>query len=147
MVESGGPWIDYLTINLPVFGADAVSRLGVSDIIFFSLFVGCTLIWRLRRTLDGADAGAVVRGATMVVGVSLDIGVPALPLLSIFFLLANGDLLYHALPGRTGRGPPSRSGGRAQAVGKSSPAEKPCESFLFLYYDGHDRRQCLHAGV
>lgn len=93
MVESGGPWIDYLTINLPVFGADAVSRLGASDIIFFSLFVGCTLLWRLRRTLT-ALALTLSFVSTMLVGVSLEIGVPALPLLSIFFLLVNADLLY-----------------------------------------------------
>ena len=30
----------------------------------------------------------------MIVGVSLEMGVPALPLLSISFLLANADLLY-----------------------------------------------------
>lgn len=93
MVESGGPWIGYLTINLPVFGADAVSRLGISDIIFFALFLGCTLIFRLRRLLS-ALAMTTSFVATMVVGVSLDLGVPALPLLSVFFVLANADLLY-----------------------------------------------------
>lgn len=93
MVESGGPWIGYLTINLPVFGADAVSRLGISDIIFFALFLGCTLIFRLRRLLS-ALAMTTSFVATMVVGVSLDLGVPALPLLSVFFMLANADLLY-----------------------------------------------------
>lgn len=93
MVESGGPWIEYLTINLPVFGADAVSRLGISDIIFFSLFVGSTLTFRLRRTLS-ALAMTLSFIATMVVGVTLDLGVPALPLLSVFFVLMNADLLY-----------------------------------------------------
>jgi len=93
MVESGGPWIEYLTINLPVFGADAASRLGASDIIFYSLFVGSALIWRLRRTTT-ALALTVSFVATMIVGVTLNIGVPALPLLAVFFLLANGDLLY-----------------------------------------------------
>lgn len=110
MVESGGPWIDYFTINLPVFGADAVSRLGVSDIIFYSLFIGCALTWRLRRTLT-ALALALSFVATMIVGVSLEIGVPALPLLSVFFLLTNGDLLYrrfldepnHSRDNRSGR--------------------------------------------
>ncbi len=93
MVESGGPWIDYFTISLPVFGANAVSRLGVSDIVFFSLFVGCTLIWRLRR-LTAALVLAASFVATMIAGVTLGIGVPALPLLSVAFLLVNGDLLY-----------------------------------------------------
>lgn len=93
MVESGGPWIEYLTINLPVFGADAASRLGASDIIFYALFIGCALIWKLRR-ITTALVLTVSFIATMMVGVTLGIGVPALPLLAIFFLLANGDLLY-----------------------------------------------------
>ncbi len=107
MVESGGRWIEYFTINLPVFGADAASRLGVSDIIFFSLFLGCALIWRLRRTLTALTM-TLSFVATMVIGVSLDIGVPALPLLSVFFLLTNGDLLYH----RFLEEPDERRGGR-----------------------------------
>jgi len=93
MVESGGPWIDYFTLGLPVFGANAFSRLGVTDIIFFSLFLGCTLLWRLRRTAT-ALAMAASFVATMVVGVNLEIGVPALPLLSLAFLLVNADLLF-----------------------------------------------------
>ncbi|MHB1389612.1 MAG: hypothetical protein ACYCXF_00030 [Thermoleophilia bacterium] len=93
MVESGGHWIEYLTINLPVFGADAVSRLGVSDIIFFALFLGSTMTFRLRR-LFSALAMTLSFVVTMIVGVTMDLGVPALPLLSIFFVLANADLLY-----------------------------------------------------
>ncbi len=93
IVESGGNLIDYFTINLPVFGAPAVSRVGVSDLIFFSLFMACTLTYRLRRTATALAMTASFAG-TMIVGVSLDMGVPALPLLSISFLLANADLLY-----------------------------------------------------
>lgn len=107
MVESGGRWIEYFTINMPVFGEDAVSRLGISDIIFFSLFLGCALTFRLRRTLS-ALAMTASFVATMVVGVLLDIGVPALPLLSIFFVLVNADLLYRRYleePDAGGSGP------------------------------------------
>jgi len=93
MVESGSQWVDHLTIGLPTLGVDAVSRLGISDIIFFSLFIGCTLTFRLRRLLSAMAMTASFVG-TMAVGVTLDQGVPALPLLSIFFLLANADLLY-----------------------------------------------------
>lgn len=93
MVESSSPLIDYLTISLPVFAVEAVSRLGGSDIIFFSLFIGTTLIYGLRRSLT-AIAMAASLVATLVVGVTLGYGVPALPLLSLSFLLANADLLY-----------------------------------------------------
>jgi hypothetical protein len=92
IVESGGKLIDYFTINLPVFGAPAISRVGISDIIFFSLFVACTLTYRLRRTIT-ALAMTASFVCTMIVGVTWEKGVPALPLLSIFFLLANADLL------------------------------------------------------
>lgn len=93
MVESSGPWIDYLTVSLPVIAVDATSRLGIADFIFFSIFIGCALTFRLRRVLTSL-AMAVSFVATMMIGVSLDIGVPALPLLSIFFVAVNADLLY-----------------------------------------------------
>jgi len=93
MVESGGPWLDYLTISMPVFGASGASRIGAADIIFFSIFTGCVLTYRLRRTTTTL-AMTLSFMSTMVIGVRLDIGVPALPLLSIFFLLSNADLLY-----------------------------------------------------
>lgn len=93
LVESDTRAIEYLTISLPVFAVSAISRLGTSDIIFFSLFIGTTLIYGLRRKLT-AIALALSLVATMLAGVILDYGVPALPLLSLFFLLANGDLLY-----------------------------------------------------
>ena len=96
MVESGGPWIEYLTVNLPVFGVDAVSRLGMSDIIFFSLFLGVTVTFGLRRVLTALAMGMSFI-ITMAVGVTLDTGVPALPLLSTFFILSNADLLYRRL--------------------------------------------------
>lgn len=93
IVESGSSWVDYLTIRLPVFGAPAVSQIGISDIIFFSLFVGITLTYSLRRSTTAlALTGSFI--TTMVIGVKQGAGVPALPLLSVFFLMANADLLY-----------------------------------------------------
>ena len=93
MVESGGPWIDYLTISLPVFGAPAFSRIGMSDIIFFAIFISCTLTFGLRRTATALamTASFVV---TMILGISFDAGVPALPMLSLSFLVVNCDRLY-----------------------------------------------------
>ena len=94
LVESGSRWIGYLTISLPTFGAPAISRIGISDLIFFSLFIACSLTYRLRRiTTALAMTGSFL--GTMVAGITLDRGVPALPLLSVSFLLANADLLYH----------------------------------------------------
>ncbi len=93
LVESSSNWINYLTINLPVFGEPAVSRLGISDMIFFSLFTAAALTYRLRRTITVLTMAASFVG-TMIAGVALGKGVPALPLLSVSFILANADLLY-----------------------------------------------------
>lgn len=104
LVESGTAWIDYLTINLPVFGAPAVSQIGISDIIFFGLFMGVSISYRLRR-VSTAFAITVSFIASMMIGVGLGIGVPALPLLSIFFILANADVMFQRyLQGQGGRG-------------------------------------------
>lgn len=117
MVDSGGPWIEYLTISLPTFGEAAVSRLGASDIVFFSLFLGAALSFGLRRTASALamSASFVV---TMIIGVCLNIGVPALPMLSIFFILANTDLLYKRLFHKKEGGAASGQGGN---VRRSSP--------------------------
>lgn len=93
IVESGGPVIDYLTIGLPAFGAPAAQRIGISDFIFFAIFVSCALSFRLRRT---ATALAMTASfiATMVISSRMEAGMPALPLLSVAFLAVNADLLY-----------------------------------------------------
>ena len=93
LLQSGSSWIDYFTINLPVFGAPDASKIGVSDLIFFSLFLACTLTYRLRRITTALTMTASFIG-TMIAGVSLNMGVPALPLLSVAFMLSNGDVLY-----------------------------------------------------
>lgn len=103
IVESGTAWVDYLTINMPVFGAPALSQLGVSDIIFFGLFAGVSISYTLRRTAT-AFAMTVSLIATMTIGVSLGIGVPALPLLAIFFLLANADVMLRRYLRESGEG-------------------------------------------
>ncbi len=93
LLESGGKAIDYFTINLPVFGAPAVSKIGVSDLLFYAVFLGCTLTYRLRRITTAVAMTASFIG-TMIIGLTLKRGVPALPLLSVSFLLSNADLLY-----------------------------------------------------
>lgn len=93
IVESGGPVVDYLTIALPSFGVPAAQRIGISDFIFFAIFIGCALTFRLRRTAT-ALATTLSFVATMVISDSLRAGMPALPLLSLSFLAMNADLLY-----------------------------------------------------
>lgn len=93
MVESGGPVIGYLTISLPALAAPWPQQIGISDFIFFAIFTGCALSFRLRRTAT-ALAMTLSFVATMVISSSLETGMPALPLLSMAFLVVNADLLY-----------------------------------------------------
>ena len=82
-----------LSIAFPVPSSGA-ARLGIPDVLFFALFVGAADRFGLRvRTTFALTALSF--GATVIIanGAGVD-GLPALPLLSVAFLLANGDLLW-----------------------------------------------------
>jgi len=82
-----------LSIAFPVPSGGA-ARLGLPDVLFFAVFLGAAERWGLRvRTtfvLTALSFGATVAIAN---GAGVD-GLPALPLLSVAFLVANGDLLW-----------------------------------------------------
>jgi hypothetical protein len=82
-----------LSIAFPVPSTGA-ARLGIPDVLFFAVFLGAADRWGLRvRTTFVLTALSF--GATVVIanGAGVD-GLPALPLLSVGFLLANADLLW-----------------------------------------------------
>ena len=83
-----------LSFGFPVPGESGTANLGIPDMLFFALFLGSTVRFGLRPfptwVLMTASFGTTI---ALVVWLNLD-GLPALPLLSLAFILANGDLLW-----------------------------------------------------
>jgi hypothetical protein len=75
-------------------------QLGLPDLLFFALFLGAAARWALRVPLTWMALVASF-GVTMALAIYVDPldlgGLPALPLLSVAFLLANADLLWTRL--------------------------------------------------
>ena len=81
-------------------GETATGNLGLPDVLFFALFLGATVRFRLRTVLTWILM-TLSFGATLALAVALDeAGVAALPLLSAAFVAANGDLLWRSIRGR-----------------------------------------------
>ena len=92
LAEDGTRGAAELTFDLPAWGeaAGASSRLGIVDAVFLAMFS----VWaaryglRLRATVAAMVAGL---GAAVVLSVTLDRAVPALPLIAVGYWLANLD--------------------------------------------------------
>ncbi|MFN2466752.1 MAG: hypothetical protein ABR521_01265 [Gaiellaceae bacterium] len=89
-----------LSFAFPIPGEDAAANLGLPDLLFFGLFLAAAARWSLRVGWTWAALVASF-GATMALAVWGDPfgigGLPALPLLSIGFLLVNADLIWRYL--------------------------------------------------
>lgn len=74
--------------------------LGPPDVLFFSLFLGAAARWGLRVNWTWAAMTAMY-GLTVAVANAAHVGgLPALPFLSVGFLLANADLLWRQFRAR-----------------------------------------------
>jgi hypothetical protein len=104
-----GPTREIVTERPEVFGVlsfafpvpDAGSfQLGLPDLLFFTVFLAAAAQWALRLGWSWLAMSASF-GVTMVIAVWVDPfdigGLPALPLLSLAFVAANGDLLWREL--------------------------------------------------
>jgi hypothetical protein len=81
--------------------AGSTAYLGPPDVLFYALFVGAAVRWNLRPVATWVVA-TLIYGLTIVLANATDAGgLPALPFLSIAFLLANGDLLWKQLRTRS----------------------------------------------
>jgi hypothetical protein len=88
---------EHLSFAFPVPGENSTANLGIPDMLFFALFLAAAAQFELRTRLTWLLMTASF-GITIVLAVWLDLGgLPALPLLSLAFLLANGDLLWRQL--------------------------------------------------
>jgi hypothetical protein len=96
-----------LSFEFPVPGSDAGARLGLPDLLFFALYLGAAARWNLRVgwtwvCLTASLGGTLALATWPALGVS---GLPALPLLSVGFLLPNADLLWRAVRDRRAKDP------------------------------------------
>jgi hypothetical protein len=96
-----------LSFEFPVPGSNAGARLGLPDLLFFALYLGAAARWNLRTgwtwvCLTASLSGTLALATWPWLGVS---GLPALPLLSVGFLLPNADLLWRAVRDRGARDP------------------------------------------
>jgi hypothetical protein len=96
-----------LSFAFPVPGENSAANLGLPDLLFFSLFLAAAARFGLRVFLTWVFLVASF-GTTIAIAVAWNKpGLPALPLLSVGFVLANADLLWRAL-----RRPPSAGSSR-----------------------------------
>ena len=94
-----------LSFAFPVPGEPSAANLGLPDLLFFSLYLAAAARFGLRVFATWVLLVASF-GATIAIAVAWNKpGLPALPLLSLGFVLANADLLWRRLrpqvPGRT----------------------------------------------
>jgi hypothetical protein len=92
-----------LSFAFPVPGEHAAANLGVPDLLFFALFLGAASRFGLRVYWTWAALVAAL-GGTIALTVWLNLsGLPALPGISLGFLLPNADLLWRQLRGSEAR--------------------------------------------
>jgi hypothetical protein len=97
ITEHHGEVFSTLSFAFPVPGEHSAANLGLPDLLFFSLFLAASARFGLRVFATWVLLTASF-GATIAVAVAWDKpGLPALPLLSVGFLLANADLLWRLL--------------------------------------------------
>jgi hypothetical protein len=106
VVEEQPGIFDRIAIAFAVPGEDAAARLGPPDIVFFALFLATADRFGLRVLATWlAMTGAI--SATLVATYAFDLdGLPALPAISLGFVVPNADLLWRAL--RDERAPAAR---------------------------------------
>jgi hypothetical protein len=85
---------DSVAVDFPVTGQAADINIGPPDIVFFALFIAASARFGLRTAWTWTSmTGFLV--VTLVVAWRLDtLGLPALPAVSLGFLLPNADLIW-----------------------------------------------------
>lgn len=100
IVENQPQVFEALSIAFPIPGEHNSAQLGLPDILFFALFLGAAARFGLRLGWTWL-AMALSFGTTLALAVAFDVaGLPALPLLSVAFVLVNADRLWKSLRAR-----------------------------------------------
>jgi hypothetical protein len=86
-------------LALRVHTRPAAERLGLTDVLFFAVFLAGALRFRLRPgwTWVGLVIGVMLSGAAGIFDPFGIGGVPALPFISLGFLVPNADLLWRSV--------------------------------------------------
>ncbi len=93
VVDERPDLLERVSVAFPLPGEDAAS-LGPPDVIFVALFLAAASRFGLRVAATFVATVALL-GVTLVLTVALDLdGLPALPAVSLGFLLPNADLLW-----------------------------------------------------
>lgn len=99
IVEQQPQVFDALSIAFPLPGEHNSAQLGLPDVLFFALFLGATVRFGLRTRATWVLM-TLSFGLTLALAVAFEIGgLPALPLLSAAFVLANADRIWLQLRG------------------------------------------------
>lgn len=100
ILDKGPVVVGYFTIAVTWAGytyAEAFTGLGISDVIFFAVYLGASRRFGLRT---GWSAVAMVGSFLVTIAVAMWwTALPALPLLSVAFLAVNGDLVWRRVRG------------------------------------------------
>jgi hypothetical protein len=96
LVERGSPALDFLVLAFPAFGNSLGFGLGVSDFFFLAFFAAASRSLGLRYPLTLLFGCAATLLATTA-GLLLERPLPALPFISVSFILANADRIYASL--------------------------------------------------
>lgn len=96
MVEKSAPALDFLLVIFPTFGQALGFALGISDFIFLALFITMSRLLNLRHipTTIAVCAGTLL---AMTTSLLLERPLPALPFISLAFVLVNVDLILSSL--------------------------------------------------
>jgi hypothetical protein len=96
LVQENSPILDALLLVFPTFGSALGFGLGVSDVIFLALFAaaGRFLDLRYAATLLGLCFATFL---AVTAGLLLQRPLPALPFITLAFVLVNGDLIVASL--------------------------------------------------
>lgn len=94
VVEEEPGLFERIAIAFALPGEDAAARLGPPDVIFFALFLAAATSFGLRRGATWLGMTAAI-SATLVLAYAFELdGLPALPAVSLGFLVPNADLLW-----------------------------------------------------
>ena len=105
VVEEQPGLFERIAVSFSVPGEDGAARLGPPDVIFFALFLAAAVRFGLRPAATWIGMTAAL-STTLAATYAFDLnGLPALPALSIGFVVPNADLLWRSV----------RAGGRGES--------------------------------